>query len=82
MKTLEQKLSLSYEDFQQWIADNTPEGWLIEDTYDLLAYVGYAQFIVLQDKNPEVNLVNISQVIFGEGKDLAEAEKQVFPTIN
>lgn len=74
MSTLQQKLGIDYDGLQQWIFDNAPSGWTLEDAKAMLELLGYQYLMILQDKNPNVNLGTMSVLLFGQGEEKRQVE--------
>lgn len=72
-KSLLKLVAISFDEFEDWIHQNTPQQWMPEDTKDLLAYMGYIQFQMYQHSIPGVTLEQLATVFFGskeESKDM------------
>jgi hypothetical protein len=75
MSTLQQKLGIDYDGLQQWIFENAPSGWTLEDAKAMLELLGYMYLMILQDKNPEYDLAKMSVLLFGQGEEKRQVEK-------
>lgn len=58
-------VNISYDDFNNWITENTPFGSSPSDMLDLLAYVGFVHYMAICRTMPEFTLADLNHVIFG-----------------
>lgn len=66
MIDLEKAASISYSDLQTWIADNALSDGTLEDTRDLLIYLGYFYFVQLQNSRSTLTLDDLDRSLFGD----------------
>lgn len=67
MADLRQQIEISYDQFQEWINGNTPSGWDIEDTHDLLSFMGYVYLQTMRQELPRLTLEQCANIYFDQG---------------
>jgi hypothetical protein len=82
MDELQQKLNISFDDFEQWIDDNTPDDWTLSDMVDFMAYLGYCYFHQMRVASPFLTVNLLAASIFGEGQEKQDAIDQIIPLWN
>lgn len=73
------KIELTYDQWQDWLAENTPESWDSDSTLELLAYYGFVHFMSAKENLPNLDLEKLDTIIFGSKEEADAVMKQLNP---
>lgn len=67
MSDLRKRIEITYDEFQDWLEQNTPAGWLPEDTIDLMSFMGFVYYQTMREELPRLSLEQCAQIYFERG---------------
>lgn len=76
------KIELTYDQWQDWLAENTPENWDTDSTLELLAYFGFVNFMMAKENLPDLDLQKLDVLIFGEPSESEKTLDNLKPKVN
>jgi hypothetical protein len=79
---LVKKIQLTYDQWQDWLYENTPDSWDVDSTIELLAYFGYVNYMVCKENMPQLDLKKLDTIIFGSEEESNALIEQFNPKKN